>query len=782
MKRSKLLFIIFVMGLFIPLNLLAQAPKSDPDPRGVHVLAKDKQTGKEKMVPLYKKIYGVIIGIDSYQNLPPDQQLHYPVKDAKAIEKLLKERFVFDEIIKLHNIEASRESIMAILNGKLGQTDPNDAVFIFFAGHGFTEITKYGDLGYLVPYDGSVNKGELYKNISMTQLKEEVGKAIPAKHIFFMIDACYGGLMVMRGGNTPSIRRDFDYMEKITQETTRQVLAAGGKNERVWDGGPHGHSVFMGRVLQALNETVDFLTASELSVKVKEGVFSDARGMGHSQTPAFGAFWGEGDFVFVPKADTRLEELQTETLKLQAQLEEAKKQIKEAERINSEKKILEARNKENDIRIKLRLQQLEQERLKKEEEKKARLEEEAKKAVNEEIQKQADLENQKKQEEKKMAELRQKITEENAKLKEIKKEILSVEAAKKEVSELEAKISAADSLVTPEKEKALKELKTAYDLLLEKEKNIPIPPKGQFETTADYEKRLEIHDQKIREINQKLETESSELSNRYQQEYESWVKPYQDQIEILKSKKYPIEGLSAELLNYNADDEVFFVCLVEPSGKRNYCSFKLQPEIAKQIYDRKELLKVEGYYNDLLDNRLGEVFVIDPSAGKFPLTFPKNPLRAFRFPLTPDEVVKMVREKGFYDSDYNPNIKVKKTLESLTINGEKVILDFSTGLMWHPDGSTKNQWLKKLNETGYAGYKDWRLPTLEEAASLLIPNSFIYINPLFSLRGTMLTSDPDSSNVDIWMIDFLEGRIRLFKSYSDYYSCPVRFINGEYSE
>ena len=66
----------------------------------------------------------------------------------------------------------------------------------------------------------------------MNQLKEDVSKAIPAKHVFFMVDACFSGLLVTRGGSTPETKRDLNYMLKISKEMVRQVLTAGGKDPR----------------------------------------------------------------------------------------------------------------------------------------------------------------------------------------------------------------------------------------------------------------------------------------------------------------------------------------------------------------------------------------------------------------------------------------------------------------------------------------------------------------------------------------------------------------------
>jgi len=80
-----------------------------------------------------------------------------------------------------------------------------------------------------------------------------------------------------------------------------------------------------------------------------------------------------------------------------------------------------------------------------------------------------------------------------------------------------------------------------------------------------------------------------------------------------------------------------------------------------------------------------------------------------------------------------------------TVGGDMVVADNATGLMWHQSGSDDEiswekakEWIKKLNKGGYAGYQDWRLPTVDEAASLLIPsekNGDLYIDPVFSKKA-----------------------------------------------
>ncbi len=252
---------------------------------------------------LYRKTWAIIIGIDNYRDAAIDP-LKFAVNDAKGVEKLLRETFEFDRFITLYNERATKDSIIAALADSLRATEHDDAVFVFFAGHGFTEMTREGPLGYIVPYDGTLTS--YTANLSMEQIRETA--RIPrAKQIFYVIDACYSGLLLAKrgGAEQPATRANFDTIKVLTSKFSRQVLTAGSEGEEVLDGGLENHSVFTGRFLEGLRGAADYnhdsyVTATELSHYVKEKVSLDSRIRRATQTPQFGKLTADdGEFVFV---------------------------------------------------------------------------------------------------------------------------------------------------------------------------------------------------------------------------------------------------------------------------------------------------------------------------------------------------------------------------------------------------------------------------------------------------------------------------------------------------
>ncbi|MFQ5686277.1 MAG: DUF1566 domain-containing protein, partial [Candidatus Scalindua sp.] len=141
-----------------------------------------------------------------------------------------------------------------------------------------------------------------------------------------------------------------------------------------------------------------------------------------------------------------------------------------------------------------------------------------------------------------------------------------------------------------------------------------------------------------------------------------------------------------------------------------------------------------------------------------------------------------IREKkewGFYGhSTINHSYDLK------TINRDKVVIDHATGLMWHQSGSSNSmnwddakRWVRDLNGWGYAGYHDWRLPTLEEAASLLEAGkrSGLYIDSVFSNKQEWSWTGDEYDSEDAWSVSFgLGGVYRNGVSDDDNGVRPVR--------
>ena len=94
-----------------------------------------------------------------------------------------------------------------------------------------------------------------------------------------------------------------------------------------------------------------------------------------------------------------------------------------------------------------------------------------------------------------------------------------------------------------------------------------------------------------------------------------------------------------------------------------------------------------------------------------------------------DDVERMIKKFNFFDRLMNPSGKGMDNLFQLqAINGDTVVVDEATGLMWQQNGSLEaityekaEGYIKELNRKGFAGFHDWRLPTLEEAMSLMEP-------------------------------------------------------------
>jgi len=285
---------------------------------GLSVAQKGMLSTSKKPTDLPDTVYGtshaLLIGINKYPNLPVEDQLDYAVADAESLADVLQNKFGFNEdnITILKNQQATKQGILDALNS-LSNPDlvkDNDCVVIFYSGHGQTvQLPKNrgGEMGFLVPYNakisfsGDPNPFEYDRyGIGMDELNRKA-TLIPAKHVIFLVDACYSGLCLE---SSKAISTKIPgYLKKVATSSVIQMITAGGKGEVSTENSDLAHGLFTSKLLDGMNNmTADenddgVITGRELSNYLYSRVMESSKS---EQTPQFG-ITGEGDFIFLPQ-------------------------------------------------------------------------------------------------------------------------------------------------------------------------------------------------------------------------------------------------------------------------------------------------------------------------------------------------------------------------------------------------------------------------------------------------------------------------------------------------
>jgi hypothetical protein len=257
--------------------------------------------GQPSYKPSYDSSWAIVVGIDQYRFASP---LSYAGNDATSLSTILTKKLGFPkgQVIVLQNTEAIKEAILREFIALHTKVHPDDRVLFFFAGHGYTVQGNKGPIGYLVPVDGDV------KNLSSLIRWDDItrnAELIQAKHIFFVMDACYSGL-ALRRVITPGVKR---FLTDMLQRPSRQVITAGKADQTVADGGGDSgrNSIFTGHLLEGLNGAAanaeGVLTAGSLMPWVCQKV---GQHPSSSQTPHYGHIEGDGDFVFLTPGQEHL--------------------------------------------------------------------------------------------------------------------------------------------------------------------------------------------------------------------------------------------------------------------------------------------------------------------------------------------------------------------------------------------------------------------------------------------------------------------------------------------
>lgn len=134
--------------------------------------------------------------------------------------------------------------------------------------------------------------------------------------------------------------------------------------------------------------------------------------------------------------------------------------------------------------------------------------------------------------------------------------------------------------------------------------------------------------------------------------------------------------------------------------------------------------------------------------------------------LSAAEAGRRLREIGLFEAHRNPAGRGMAHEYELR-DGGRVVFDRATGLVWQREGSDETlrfdkaqEYVARLNEARFAGGSDWRLPTLEEAMSLMEPErraGGLYLDPAFSRRQWWIWTADRESAVGVWVVYFYGG-------------------------
>ena len=130
-----------------------------------------------------------------------------------------------------------------------------------------------------------------------------------------------------------------------------------------------------------------------------------------------------------------------------------------------------------------------------------------------------------------------------------------------------------------------------------------------------------------------------------------------------------------------------------------------------------------------------------------------------------DEIADVIRKWNFFDSEHNPSGKFENSF--ISSGDPEVIIDQRTSLMWQRDGldihsiRTIQRNIEELNKNKFAGFSDWRLPTMEEALSLMEPKKNIkdvFLKPCFSKEQPFIFVAAQRKPGGYWFVDYKQGR------------------------
>lgn len=149
-------------------------------------------------------------------------------------------------------------------------------------------------------------------------------------------------------------------------------------------------------------------------------------------------------------------------------------------------------------------------------------------------------------------------------------------------------------------------------------------------------------------------------------------------------------------------------------------------------------------------------------------------------------------DDGYYQAGWWRGRKVsdnKQRFIAKTLNGDDVVVDLATGLMWAADGDEAGcnngaviSWNNALNYTNnldFAGFTDWRMPNINELFSLVKFNVFLpsintLVFPHTATAHYWSSTTKAAVTTFSWVVIFADGVATIALQVSSFYLRCVR--------
>jgi TPR repeat protein len=275
--------------------LCAQQPAVKPK-----IVVPENRPQKVQFRP-YKAVHVLTIGINKY-NSTGYAELRAAEADAIAVAGAFRDRYRFQVAEPLLGAKATKSAILKVLSQYQQTLSEDDALIVFFAGHGESVGIENNLHGFLIPVDARVDpndKRDMKEWATQAIDMQELGaivNAMKSRHVLLMIDACYSGFFGSRSGG---ISGRFD-LDLLLSAKSRLALTAGTKQQRAFEASGLANSLFTTVLLENLTVSNAF-SARELALNVRKGVMNLSKG---AMQPLLRELAPElyGEFVFIPQS------------------------------------------------------------------------------------------------------------------------------------------------------------------------------------------------------------------------------------------------------------------------------------------------------------------------------------------------------------------------------------------------------------------------------------------------------------------------------------------------